>query len=216
MAQTWVSACDSQLPLAQKLGIIVPKVLEHLQMGLKADIEEVTQHWNRSPWRVKTFYVITLFLSTSSLASLSEAVIKWKGFVLDALMFYRQWISNPTAEQLARIFGREMPPGFVDSAVLYGLFFGAITRGLLLRNSSKMKHTADVLFMASIYVAMLYLISHTKAEPNETTVLVLYPLFVLMAYVSTKGAERVLAMAYMVIPALGVGIVAAIFTGLAK
>lgn len=185
-------------------------------MGLMADVEEVTQHWNRSPWRVKIFLAIVVFLSTSSLVSLSETVFKWKGFVLDALAFYRQWISNPGAELLTHTLSREIPPGFLDCVVLYGLFFGALTRALLLRNSSKMQRVADVAFMASIYAAMLYLLSNVKAEPNETTVLVLYPMFVLTAYVTTKGAERVLAMAYMVIPALGVCFIAAISAGLAK
>lgn len=185
-------------------------------MGLKADVEEVTQYWNRSPWRVKIFLAIALFLSASSLASLSEAVFKWKGFVLDALVFYRQWISNPGAELLARMLSREIPPGFVDNVVLFGLFFGALIRALLLRNSSKMKRVADVAFMTGIYAAMLYLLNNAKAEPNDTSVLVLYPLFVLAAYVITKGAERVLAMASMVIPALSVCIVAAISAGLSK
>lgn len=185
-------------------------------MGLKADVEEVTRHWKRSPWRVKVFLAFALFLSTSSLASLSETVIRWKGFVFDALAFYKEWVSHPSAEFLSRLFGRQLPPGFIDSAVLYGLFFSALTRALLLRNSSPIGHVSNVAFMGSVYAGMLYLVFNVKAEPHNTTVLVLYPLFVFAAYITTKGAERVLAVAYMVIPALSVGIVAAISAGLTR
>lgn len=189
---------------------------ENKNMGLKADVEEVTQHWKRSPWRVKIFLAIALFLSTSSLASLSEAVFKWKGFVLDALAFYKRWVSQPGTELIARLLGHDVPPGFVDNAVLYGLFLGSLARALLFRNLSRTKRVAHIALLAGVYAVMLYLVSGVKAEPNEPTVLILYPLFVFTAYLMTRGAERVLAMAYMVIPPMAVGIIAAVSAGLTR
>lgn len=185
-------------------------------MGLKSDIEEVTNYWKHSPWRIKIFLALSLFLSTSSIASLSESIIKWKWFILDALTFYRQWISTPAIEFLNHILPHKPPGNFFDSAVLLGLFIGSLTRSLFLRNYSKLNHTINAIQMIGIYSGMLYLQFNSIEEPNEITVLILYPLFVLLAYYLTKGAERILTMAYMITPALCIGVAAAITIGIAK
>ena len=39
--------------------------------------------------------VLAFFLTTSSLASLSETVFKWKGFILTGIEFYQEWIQGP-------------------------------------------------------------------------------------------------------------------------
>lgn len=185
-------------------------------MGLKTDFEEVTQYWGRAPWRVRVVLVLVFFISTTSLASLSESVIKWKGFIFDALTFYREYILRPIVEVVQRLIGHPLPIGFVDNAVFYGLFFAALTRALLLRNSSLKKRIADFAFIGASYATMLWLIFDSRESPNAPTIWVLYPMFLLCAYLITKGGERVLAMAYMLIPVFGVGILAAISAGLAR
>jgi len=186
-------------------------------MGLKSDLDEVTQHWSRAPWRVKIFLAIALFLSTSSLASLSEAVFRWKGFVLDALGFYRQWVAEPIVALLQRVVERNVPNSFVDNAVLLGLFMAAVARVLLFRRASRTKHAADIVVCIAVYAVMLYLFAgEANPKPGGNTVWILYPLYVFMAYVSTNGAERILALAYVLAPALLVGLLAAISSGLAK
>ena len=185
-------------------------------MGLKADLDEVTQHWKRSPWRVKIFLLVALFLSTSSLASLSDAVFKWKGFILDALIFYREHISQPLAEIFSGVLGHPLPPSFFDGAVLLGLVHGALIRAILLRRASAMQHIADVAFFVFSYVAMLFILGNEKHKPGESSSWILYPGFLLAVYMLTKGAERMLALAYMVAPVLLVSIIAAVSAGLAK
>jgi hypothetical protein len=185
-------------------------------MGLRSDIEEVTQYWSRSPWRVKLFLLLALFLSTSSLASLSEAVFKWKGFILDALVFYRTHLSHPFSEFVSRLSGHPVPAHFVDGAVLLGLFHATLIRALLLRRQSLPRRITDVAFFLLTYSAMLYVMADQPDRPNETTVWVLYPAFLLAAYVLTDGAERLLAMSYMLVPVLVVAILAAVSSGLAR
>ncbi|MBT0571260.1 hypothetical protein KIK84_13075 [Curvibacter sp. CHRR-16] len=191
-------------------------------MGLKADFDEVTQHWDRSPWRVKVFLSVALFLATSSLASLSEVVFKWKGFVLDALVFYRSNLSQPVAELLTKVFAHTFPENFVDCAVLLGLFHGALIRALLLRRGKPLTRISDLGYLVFSYLGMLYLtakptVPATSSIPTkESSVWILYPAFVVLLYLLTKGAERILAMSYMLIPVVGVGIIAAVSAGLAR
>lgn len=185
-------------------------------MGLKSDIDEVTQHWSRSPWRVKVFLLIALFISTSSLASLSEAVFKWRGFILDALAFYKIFVSQPLAQAATRIFEVPLPPQFIDGAVLLGLFHAALIRALLLRPTSFGKRLSDIGAFSTTYVAMLYIMANQPQKPNDSSVWLLYPAFLLAAYVLTRGAERILAVAYMLIPVLAVALLAAVSAGLGR
>ncbi len=185
-------------------------------MGLKADVDEVVQYWSGAPWRVRVLLAIALFLSSSSLASLSEAVWKWKGFILDALTFYRSWVVHPMSEVAQRVIGQSVPPNFIDNAIFFGLFMGALTRALLFRAASKSRHVANIAFMGATYLAMLYMLATQQSEAGESTIWVLYPIYVFTACFLTKGAERVLAVAYMLIPAFAVGVLAAISVGLSK
>lgn len=191
-------------------------------MGLKADLDEVTQYWDRSPWRVKVFLFISLFLATSSLASLSETVFKWKGFILDALVFYRSNFSQPASEFLTRVFVHPLPDSFIDGAVLLGLFHGALIRALFLRRVKPSTRISDVGYLKFSYLAMLYLMaqptppSTASIHLKESSTWILYPAFVILAYLLTKGAERILAMSFMLIPVIGVALVAAVSSGLTK
>lgn len=188
-------------------------------MGLKADIDEVTQHWRRSPWRVKVFLLVALFLSTSSLASLSEAVFKWKGFLLDALAFYRRNMSQPVSELATHLLARPLSPHFIDSAVLFGLFHGALIRALLLRQVTLATRITGIASLTLSYSGMLYLMANAASPPNQPkdfSIWIVYPAFLLTAYILTKGAERLLAMSYMLVPVILVAMVAAVSSGLAK
>nr|CBA29924.1 hypothetical protein Csp_A14590 [Curvibacter putative symbiont of Hydra magnipapillata] len=168
------------------------------------------------------FLSVALFLATSSLASLSEVVFKWKGFVLDALVFYRSNLSQPVAELLTKVFAHTFPENFVDCAVLLGLFHGALIRALLLRRGKPLTRISDLGYLVFSYLGMLYLtakptVPATSSIPTkESSVWILYPAFVVLLYLLTKGAERILAMSYMLIPVVGVGIIAAVSAGLAR
>jgi hypothetical protein len=72
-------------------------------MGLKADLDEVRLAWPGYPWRLKIWLVLSAFLASASIASLSETVVKWKGFILDAVMFYQTWIADPFQKGLTAI-----------------------------------------------------------------------------------------------------------------
>lgn len=185
-------------------------------MGLKADVEEVALHWRRAPWRVKVFLVLALFLSTTSLASLAETVFRWKGFVLDALGFYRHHISEPVSVYLTHLLGHSLPTHFVDQAVIFGLFFGALIRCLFLRNMAIPRRALYVSWFVVLYGLMLVALALEAPDPRDSNSWFAYPLFVFAGYVITRGAERVLVMAYMLIPVLGVGVLAAVSVGLAK
>lgn len=72
-------------------------------MGLKADIDEVLTSWEKSPWWMKAWLVLSAFLAVSSIASISEAIVKWKGFFKDAIEFYRLILVSPLRDALSSL-----------------------------------------------------------------------------------------------------------------
>lgn len=187
-------------------------------MGLKADIDEVLDHWERATWRGRILLGLALFVSSTSLASLSESVAKWKGFFLDAINFYRSWISEPLLSKLGLLLGKPLPPHFIDAVVFFGFFFFAVARADLLRTLPPSRRLINMLVLATAYLYMVYAVGSSQDEPgsNPSSIWVLYPLYLLGAIVQTRGAGRLLVTVYMVAPVLFVGIVAAVSSGLAK
>ena len=184
-------------------------------MGLKADIDEVTKNWQKSPWRIKIFLFISLFLSISSIASLSEAIFKWKGFFLDALIFYREIIINPLSLFLSKILNNPLPGQFLDSSIFLGLFFAGAIRVMLFRQLRLLNKLFDIALLFVAYATMLYLFYNSESTtPEKNSIWLLYPVFLLWFYLCLAGAERILAIAYMVAPLLAIGVFGAISAGL--
>lgn len=64
-------------------------------MGVKGDIEEASKLWKRSSLFTRLFVVVSVIVSSSSIASLSESIFKWKGFILEGLEFYKNYLVDP-------------------------------------------------------------------------------------------------------------------------
>ena len=59
-------------------------------MGIFGDIEEIKKFWNQVSWKGRILIIISAFFSFSSLASLSDTIFKWKGFILEGILLYRK------------------------------------------------------------------------------------------------------------------------------
>jgi hypothetical protein len=190
-------------------------------MGLNTDIEEISTMWRGAPWRVRVLLGLSIFLSASSIASLSETVFKWKGFVLDALTFYRTYIGTPVGIWLTKQLTHAPAPDFFDNAVIYTLFFSCLIRVAGFRTRSTAARVIDVTTLAASYLAMIYLLLNPSSKmsssvSNGNAVWINYLLFLLFIYLFTKGAERILAISYMLSPVLVVGVLGAISVGLSR
>ena len=64
-------------------------------MGLLGDLKEVKAEWKSSSLSFKIIAATSFFFAVSSIASLSTVIFAWKGFFLDAIIFYRAYISHP-------------------------------------------------------------------------------------------------------------------------
>ena len=185
-------------------------------MTLKADLDELTEYWGRAPWRVKVVLGLSVFLSTSSLASLADAVFQWKGFVLEAIAFYREYVAVPFATLLGGLSGLTFTPQWIDSGVLFGIFLGALARSTPLRHATKAARRIDYCCFAASYLTMMTLLFFDSPSSSQSSVWVLYPVFLLNAYLLTKGAARLLTVSHMLAPVLVTGVLAAVNNGLTR
>lgn len=96
-------------------------------MGLKSDLEEAKKMWVNSSLLMKLFIITSLFITTSSMASLSDAIFKWKGLILDGIDFYHNYVADP-AIQLLALIGLQYSPLDVNVFILVSLYAGSYFR----------------------------------------------------------------------------------------
>lgn len=121
-------------------------------MGLLGDIEEVTKDWRKKSLPFKAISLFSLFLAVSSIASLADILITWKGFFKDGIEFYRSFITIP----IGKFFGWmniKLYQGQIDTLVITNLFFLPIIRILILSYREDIKN----IYLKSISILLTLL-----------------------------------------------------------
>lgn len=188
-------------------------------MGLKADVEEVAKAWRVAPWRVRVFYGLSVFLASGAVASLSETVAKWKGFLLDSVNFYQKHVGSPLDYFIRDVLLLPLPVGVSDAVVLLTLLAGANTRLMMYRGAGQRTRLAAIAFLLApiLLIGWLALWKGSSLSGREMVI----ALSGLTGYASARywligGATRLLWFASILAPFMLVGFAAAINSGLSK
>jgi len=187
-------------------------------MGLKGDVHESTTIWSQSPWRVKLWLAFSLFLASGAIASLSDTVFRWKGFISDALAFYRLYISGQLSRLLQAGFA-PVPPGLPDFIILSVLLISANLRiAIFALPNSKTQEIARRATSTYIGSASAILIGnhYVGRDLDGGSALGLFigsALCASISYWRAKGAARILWFISLLGPFLAVGILAACVSG---
>ncbi len=187
-------------------------------MGLKADIAEVTDSWRSSSPLIKAWLVLSFFLAISSIASISEAIVKWRGFFADSVSTYRIVIRDPLVAVLVSI-GFPQIPALVDASVVYILLLGAGIRWASskhARDSDPRTQQRDALFLGvAMFGGISAGISYAKGifSPYDYAIYCFCPLLL-------PALARVRGISYyylcILLPLATVGLLGAINSGLTK
>ena len=86
--------------------------------------DEIIKYWKKSPFLAKVIWVVSVILASSSIASLSETVFAWKGFILDGVEFYRELL-EPLKILLSSVFQADVTGEQADLIVCLGIFISA-------------------------------------------------------------------------------------------
>ena len=118
-------------------------------MGL---FDDVKNYWKSSPTWARLTWIVAAFLSSGSLASLSETVFQWKAFILDGVEYYRK-IIDPFGKALEWTLSSS--PSDVQLAIItiYGLFCATYRRFFIERFTRYgARSFLEALFLISVYV----------------------------------------------------------------
>jgi hypothetical protein len=156
--------------------------------------ELIKQFWSAGPLG-KLMLVLTLFLSISSLAAMSDAVFKWKGFILNALEIYKDYFVS-TLVKFAPYIKMNFSEEEIHTAVLMSISVNVGMRILMAGQIVAFKkinehYNSDMVPNQKIYKAILWLlplsiwiwygISVQTPNPWVTGfVFVFYPLFLVL------------------------------------
>ena len=135
-------------------------------MGIKADIDEVMMLWNKASPLMKVFLGISLFLTVSSVASLSNAVFAWKGFILDGIEFYRNWIGAPISK-ITKYIGFKWNKQEIDFLVIGSIFYTCHLRELWIsfRLSKEKSDFWEAVFWSVFLLSVLVFVGYRFASP---------------------------------------------------
>ncbi|MBO3697783.1 hypothetical protein [Roseivirga sp. E12] len=96
-------------------------------MSLLGDLNELKREWKSSSTTKKAFIILSFFLTTNSVASLSDILINWKGFIKDGIEFYRSNVSLPISDFIDR-FGIVIHDQTVDVLIIILLTLNTLIR----------------------------------------------------------------------------------------
>ena len=186
-------------------------------MGFKGDIDEVERAWQSASWRTRIVLLLSLFIASGSVASISETVAKWKGFILDGIALYRTLVSEPLAAMFSLLAEIQISAWFADVISLAALILSAMVRAILHQYRNPNDRIFRFLFLVGVVGAQLvFLFKVQSSPPYPPGLIAIYASTVVYASLVFRGGGRMLAIAFLLIPPLAVGLVAAVSVGLSR
>jgi hypothetical protein len=190
-------------------------------MGLKSDTDEIKNTWSRASPLVKVYLALSFYLTISAIASLSETIVKWKGFFRDALISYHHFVRGPIRE-LFFYLKLDLSPVIIDYFVIYTLLISSFLRLLFVERKSNLKANGIIkrelalqLFMGILFIA---LISRIERVPNYSSLaLASIPILIVLLLPIHLGRAQKSAFYVPLLCAISaVGIMGAINSGISR
>jgi len=110
-------------------------------MGLHGDLFEVKSVWRNASTKLRIWLALSTFFASVSIASLSESIIKWRGFISDGISLYRELITENLHFTAISMFNINFDKFGIDSMIILLLIAAAIIRTDLSLIKSKNKAT---------------------------------------------------------------------------
>ncbi len=227
-------------PLNWALG----NYLGRFRVVFHSDYEEVVSVFNKVGPLQKVFLVFSFFMSISAIASLSETIFKWKGFILDAVAAYQNYLVLPLIHY-AELGGLHYQEHEVHSAVILSTTVALGMRLLMLGQLFAFKKISEdrgseiqpkltyfkimsILFPVGLWLAYGVTDSEIRLMP-QVVMLLIYPVFLVgpKAILHMFGSENSYLekgrfsyfktyYAYLLAIAVVIGVLGAINSGLTR
>ncbi|MCW5207482.1 hypothetical protein VU11_02205, partial [Desulfobulbus sp. US2] len=117
-------------------------------MGLAGDLKEIKTLWLNSSWSFKAIIIFSTFLAISPIASLSDTIFQWKGFIYDGIEFYRNNITEPLKKLASNALNTTWQQNAIDYLIILFLYFTGFLRKFWLSGK-----TIENIFITSSLIA---------------------------------------------------------------
>lgn len=139
--------------------------------------ETVKEFWKSQRFEARVILFFSVFFSASSIASLSETIFKWKGFILDGVEFYKNTL-HPVLQHLAKLFSIHLSATEVDILVVWFMFQLGLFRSLSYSGFFK-EVIFHILLLSSYFMVLVSLLKKGESVAFlGTFIFTLVPLFV--------------------------------------
>ncbi|EMV9369370.1 hypothetical protein AADU81_003160 [Vibrio alginolyticus] len=178
-------------------------------MGIAEDFESLRTNWSSLSGTSKVLFLVSACLSFLSIASLSDSIYKMKGFLAEAIEFWR-WIGGYVIE-LTKHLGLSIEQWQMDywAIICIVLIPYTISRWSVFGTRSNIIRFS--IFLAVLYLpfvkGQMYSLVSAGFIYISTLLVVLYP---------PRTPEFNLIAIRMVLPPLGVAVVAAVVEGISR
>lgn len=125
-------------------------------MGLLGDFKEVTENWKERSLGFKVISIFALFLTISSITSLADIIIEWKGFIRDGLSFYHDNFRDPIRE-LLEVVNLSYSPEQADSLTVFTLAYLTAIRTVILEYKEKVIGKRTMIFYLVSFILLVLL-----------------------------------------------------------
>lgn len=124
-------------------------------MGYKQEWENFKKLWSESSLFFKFLAVIGFLITFSSITSLSDVIFKWKGFILDGVNFYREWIIYPLQSfmEMRDIIWSQSE---TDAIILLGINAFMFCRGILLFVPTLWRRSVVITFVTQLGMLVIF------------------------------------------------------------
>jgi hypothetical protein len=186
-------------------------------MGLKGDFDESVRAWQDASPLVRIWLILSVFLASGSIASLSETLVKWRGFLVDALNIYKNYVSEPLYSLVSSRISLDVPRSAIDVIVMYLLLATPHLRAAAHRGvGSEQWYESLGMFVGILFVPVYLFAKKGLGVPYFYAIWCWIIYAWISAYWYRKDrATFVLWLVYLVAPFAVVGLVGAVSTAIA-
>ncbi|MBB1339930.1 hypothetical protein [Pseudoalteromonas sp. SR44-2] len=150
-------------------------------MALIDDLKSAKNLWENGTLFTKIGIVLSTFLASGSIASLSNIVFAWKGFILDGINVYKAWVILPM-QQSANHFGLHIDNSESHFLILTALFMAAIYRKVWVTSETGMRIISGSSMLMTLGFLVFLTGNSNEAQKNDVmfyiylVICLIYPL----------------------------------------
>lgn len=152
-------------------------------MSVFGDFKELRDEWKKNSFSGKVFLIISTIFATTSLTSISEIVVKWRGFMLEVIRFYQKWVRQPFRNFLDW-FGLDIELVTADLLIVVSVIFGCFLRFCWYLVKNELMDFDDLIswVLTSVFCFFLIALANDSDSEKARIVFLIFLMIVMLIF----------------------------------